>query len=535
MAWRHEKAEQRIQKLIDDAPQVQVSRFVDDYMPLYEMRRAELSAKAEAVSPPLFNLEKGKAVLVDTVQIYVGITNYDEYRIEEDGRETEASHERALRFLHLYYSACDRVVESGSVQRVDFHGGRMHAVILPQDERGVTQTQIDEAFGFVRDFQAVAEQANRELANSQFDAQFRVGIDAGRCVAINNGTGLEQEPMFLGSAANHAAKLAEGDESGVFVSDRVRQILGRPTVGSLEAISSLERDYLTEATNRRDANRSSGLLEFDSSRAQKQLVETWKKEIRNDRAPNPTVPRFAFHYKEPPLSTIKYADLSPSDTIRMPLASLFADLTGFTKYVDNAITNGSIAGAVRALYVIRQELQNVVEADFGGRKVRFIGDCIHAVIAEGSKTTTDDGGTVKRSFECAGGLRSSFEICRQELSNLGTLGLAIGVEYGSTPISRIGIRGERSVRVASSRATATSERMQSECGSNSVKFGPFALALMPVALSDLVNLEGVANSIHYDDVVTSVSAQEAAQQAPVYARAHAPDQVSGSRAHFQKS
>ena len=126
MAWQHEQAQQRIRGLIDDAPAIDVRRFSDEYMPLYEARRAELTAASEQVGPPLFDLPKGSAVLVDTVQIYIGITNYDEYRIEE-GMETETSHERALRFLHLYYSACDRVAESTSAQRVDFHRSRMHA------------------------------------------------------------------------------------------------------------------------------------------------------------------------------------------------------------------------------------------------------------------------------------------------------------------------------------------------------------------------------------------------------------------------
>ena len=54
-------------------------------------------------------------MVVDTVQIYIAITNYDDFRLEE-GRETEASHERAMRLLHLYYSAADRAIV-GNPQR----------------------------------------------------------------------------------------------------------------------------------------------------------------------------------------------------------------------------------------------------------------------------------------------------------------------------------------------------------------------------------------------------------------------------------
>ena len=534
MAWRHEQAQQRIRKLIGEVPKIEVRRFADEYMSLYEARKAELRAAKEPVSPPLFNLGKGSAVRVDTVQIYIGITNYDDYRIDE-GRETEASHERALRFLHLYYSACDRVVEQSPAQRVDFHGSRMHAVVLDQSGAGVTPELIAESFAFVRDFRAVAERANAELAKSELSARFRIGIDAGPCVAINNGTGLEQEPMFLGSAANHAAKLAEGDQPGVFISDRVRGLLNLPKLGIYEDVRSLDDAFFNQMVARRDEAILAGLIATESVRDPEVLIGAWREEIRTKSVPDPTTPRFTFHHKEPPLRGIKYADLAPSNSIRMPLVSMFADLSGYTAYIDDAIANHGIADAVRALYVIREELQNVVEKDFGGRKVRFIGDCIHALLAEGNESETDDRQTVIQGFACAGGLHSSFKICRRELTNLDALGLAIGVEYGPTPISRIGIRGQRSVRIASSVATATSEKMQQECESDVIKFGPVAMALIPTSLDDLIDASGVALGVNYDDVITSLSSQEASSPAPVYARAHAPAASSVSRAHFRKA
>ena len=482
MAWRHERAQQRIRNLIEDAPTIDVRRFFDEYLPLYEARRIELTAARERVTPPLVDLPKDSAVLVGTVQIYIGITNYDEYRIDE-GRETEASHERALRFLHLYYSACDRVVESSSAQRVDFHGSRMHAVVLDRSGAEITQQSIVDALAFVRDFRAVAERANEELARSEFTARFRIGIDAGPCVAINNGTGTEKEPMFLGSAANHAAKLADGDQPGIFLSDRVRVLLGLHELRNLESVQSVDEAFISEAIARRDRGSISGPSASAFAGNPEGIVEAWRNEISKTEVPDPTVPKFAFHHKEPPLSEINYTDLSPSNSIRMPLVSVIADLSGYTRYVDHAIATNHIADSVRALYVIREEFQNVVEKDFGGRKVRFIGDCIHALLAEGTKTETDERRSVIQSFECAGGLRSSFNICQNELSGLHTLGLVIGIEYGPTPVSRIGIRGARSVRLASSVATATSEHLQRDCGDNETRFGPNAIAAMPAALN----------------------------------------------------
>ena len=533
MAWQHEVAQKRIRDLIDNAPKIGVRRFSDEYMPLYEERRAELVAAKERVAPPLFDLSNDSAVLVDTVQIYVGVINYDEFRMEE-GRETVASHERALRFLHLYYSACDRVVELTSVQRVDFHGSRMHAVVIDQLGGGVSRRNVGDALAFVRDFRAVAKQANEELARSEFTARFSIGIDAGRCIAINNGTRTEKEPMFLGGAANYAAKLAESDRPGVFMSDRVRALLGYPGLGMLEGVQSVDEAFINQVIARRDEDMVPDPNVTALTQSPEEIVEAWRDEISKTEVPDPTIPRFRFHHKEPPLSEIEYSDLSPSNSIRMPLVSVFADLSGYTHYMDSAIKTGRTEDAIRALYVIRAEFQNVVEKDFRGRKVRFIGDCIHALIAEGTKVETDHRKSVIQSFECAGGLRSSFKICQRELLGLEALGLAIGVECGPTPVSRIGIRGVRSVRIASSVSTATSEHIQRDCGDNETKFGPNAMAALPAALTDLVDASGVALDLTYDDVVVSMSAMHAPSTASRYSRAHTLAVPASSRADLRR-
>ena len=530
MAWQHDRARQRIKDRINEAPAFQVQRFHDEYLPSYEDHRVKLEAARDPVTPPLFNLPRGRAVLVGTVQVYVGITNYDEFRMDE-GRETEASHERALRFLHLYYSTCDRVVGQGRVQRVDFHGGRMHAVVLSLSGTDVNQEDLAEAFAFVRDFQAVADQANRELANSEFTARFRIGIDVGPCVAINNGTGLEQEPMFLGSAANHAAKLASGDQPGVYLSDRARSIMGLPGPGISEASNAVESGIVERVLAQRDETELAERLSVDRPTSPKELVESWRQDIRSKRVDDPTTPRFTFHHKEPPLSEIKYRDLSPSNSIRMPLVSVFADLSGYTAYVDAAIASGDVADAVRALYVIREEFQSVVEGDFEGRKVRFIGDCIHALLAEGDKTQTDARQSATQGVSCAGGLHSSFNLCQQELQGIAALGLAIGLELGPTPISRIGIRGERSVRLATSVATALSEKMQMDCDAGEVKLGPSALQKLPAPLHDLFDASGLATGLSYDDVCIALSVDPAAQAAPVHTRAHTSPSRNVPRAH----
>ena len=59
-------------------------------------------------------------------------------------------------------------------------------------------------------------------------------------------------------------------------------------------------------------------------------------------------------------------------------------------------------------------LDAVLHTDFAGRKVRFIGDCVHGLAVEGTAQTTDDKETISNLTLCAGGMRSSFNLARQE-------------------------------------------------------------------------------------------------------------------------
>lgn len=507
MPWNYAEAKNRIRQSIIDASLVKAQNFATEYYPTFITEENLRRQRKEISQKPLFGLTGKNPVMVETIQIYVNITNYDEYRLQ-DGAENEVTHQRALQFLHLHYSACDRIVENTNAQRIDFHSARMHAVILESQETGISRSSLIEALELANQLRMLSNLANQELANNQLGAHFRIGIDAGPCVAINSGNGKDKEPLFLGSAANHAAKLAEGDVPGIFLSDRVRTVLGLSAVGSLdlERLTVLEENYYRDNLRPGSFTDTAGQIKTAEERTQSLLAE-WKGDILAKKVVPISNPSFTFHRMEPPLSKIEYSKLSPSNSIRMDMASLFADLDGYTAYIDEAMRKGDVSEAVRAIFVIRGELQTVLERDFGGRKVRFIGDCIHGVIAEGTSESVDLEKTVRSTAECAGALRSSFDICKKELRNIDNLGLAIGAELGETPITRIGIRGERGVRIASSLATTGSENLQGSCNGSQTRFGAKALRNLPFGLHDQFDDSGFSNDMQYDDVAATIVGQ----------------------------
>lgn len=421
---------------------------------------------------PIFAVPRNRAILVDGVHVYAQLLDYHD-QIQEQGRETEASHKRILQFLHLYYSTTDRVIEEFEAQRVDYHGPRLHAVVVTPT--GDERQRVLRAVAFAITLKETIEAAGRDFGGSRLRTRVRIGIDTGRAVAVSSGRGADLDPLFLGSPANHAAKRAEGYRPGIYLSDRARKVLSKPTVGGAYERSTA----LAEERQYGGANTAYGQTQFgydpSLTRARVQAAaRALKSDLDLDALTSPEA-RFHFHCYEPPLRTIDFAELMPSRSIRMALGSVFADLSGFTAYVDACILTGRIAEMTANLHVIRGELAACARDDFAAKKVRFIGDCLHALIAIGTRMATEPAATVDAAVMLTGGLRSSFDLCRSMLSGLGMMGVAIGAEYGETPISRIGIRGERSVRCASSKAVSASEALQSDLTGRQTALGPVAL------------------------------------------------------------
>lgn len=152
---------------------------------------------------------------------------------------------------------------------------------------------------------------------------------------------------------------------------------------------------------------------------------------------------------------------------RQDAATVYADLDGFTAYVSaNVNKNDTAKQIVRALHVLRSELDAALHTDFAGRKVRFIGDCVHGLLVEGTAQTTDKEETISNMTLGAAAMRSSFQLSLQKLKDSGTdassLGLQIGFEYGPMNATRLGMKGEL-VRCSVSRGVLAAENEQSRC------------------------------------------------------------------------
>jgi class 3 adenylate cyclase len=360
----------------------------------------------------------------------------------------------------MHYRVWDSIVDGDDGDRVDYHGPRLHAVIA--SPVGDPAAQIERAVALAR---KLTEAARKVGEAHGFPSRIRFGIDHGQCLAMTTGRGAhEKDTLFLGRPANHAAKLvSSGTEQGIFLTETAQKRVAARAIRKHAGTMTLDEAYVQDAARK---------YAFDS-------LDRTATEIALDS----TEPMFRFRRPTLPLSAVKFGELSPANSIRMGMASIFADIDGFTNFVDESILGGSeqTREAVKIVHVIREELNSVLKEDFGGKRVRFIGDCIHGCMAEGERAD-DAAKSVREAVLCASAMRSSFDLCLETVRSDAAIDLAVGIEYGPTPMTRLGHRGDNSVRCAASRATIEAERTQQAIEHGGVRLGAVAAAVADPAV-----------------------------------------------------
>ncbi|MGY8625813.1 adenylate/guanylate cyclase domain-containing protein [Chromobacterium violaceum] len=398
------------------------------------------------------------AYRVDGVHLYIDIINIKEL-LETTTADGERAHKRALRFLNNHYRAVRNILQDVDAIQVDFHNQRLHAVFAkPYDDEAARVHKAVATAQLVRDVLAkIGENEDDPLPA----AKTRVGIDTGKALAVNNGRRRSREPLFLGNPANQAAKRAGYDTEveGIFITNNTRSAVGWDEVLN---------DFTTALT---DEQVSKSQKEADLTLTVDKVVKDWETDLQN----NP-IGKFEFTRHTPPYRDLDLEELTPRNSRRQEATSIYADIDNFTRYVADRIDdNDGAIDVVKTLHVLRSELDAVLYEDFAGKKVRFIGDCIHGILIEGTAANTDDEETAKNAMLCAAAMRSSFAVALNELKaegiDVGNLGLAIGLEHGFIAVTRLGMKSEM-VRCCLSRSVLASEVEQQNCNGRQTSIGP---------------------------------------------------------------
>lgn len=468
--WKKDRAQDRIDKAVDALPikDIEIRNYVRD--------------------TSLSNLPRTVAYRVNGVHLYADILNLDAM-LNITAAEGEMCHRRTLRFLNLHYRAVYRIIQRVESIFVDFHNQRLHTVFVKpyDDEKKRIHRSIATAQLIIEVLEQTGEDADHPAA------EVRCGIDTGAALAVNNGRRGHREPLFLGEPANLAARRSGGGSApGIFLTNKARKVVGFAEVDSEDNVALTPNEI---STSQEIAN-----LDVTAD----QVVKEWKEDLEN----NP-IGKFEFSGHTPPFSSLDFESLSVKNSRRQDAATVYADIDGFTAYVGaNIASDDTAKHVVRTLDVLRGELDAVLHGDFAGRKVRFIGDCVHGLVVEGTAQTTDAEETISNLTLCAGAMRSSFKLALERLKAKGTeassLGLAIGFEYGPMTATRLGVRGEL-VRCSVSRGVLTAETEQKRCTGRETAIGSSAYKSGNAAVRVLFGDTRKRTDLDYDSAVNQLS------------------------------
>jgi class 3 adenylate cyclase len=468
--WNENRADKRIQAKIDD-------------MPL-----SGITIKPYVRDTDLENISKHVAYRVNGVHLYADILNLKDMLHVTDV-EGETCHRRTLRFLNQHYRAVERILEAESATLVDFHNQRLHSVVAKP--YGDEVARIHKAVAIGQLIIDVLERTGEDADHPAADV--RVGIDSGLALAVNNGRRGHREPLFLGEPANHAAKRSGGGTAtGIYLTNTARKVIG------LAEVSSEDTSALTAAEVKTSQDHAKLASTVDK------IVKQWEVDLENS-----PMGVFKFSAHTPPYADLDMEKLAVGNSRRQEAATVYADIDGFTQYVSDNISEDTKAKhVVRALRVLRAELDAVLHTEFKGRKVRFIGDCVHGLLVEGTAQTTDVEQTISNMVLCAGGMRSSFRLALNKLKAAGTdadaLGLQIGFEFGPMTATRLGIKGDL-IRCSVSRGVLTAEAEQGRCAGAQTAIGTTAYAKGTQAVRDLFGTKRITDDLDYPTAVNALA------------------------------
>lgn len=470
-AWNYDRAVEHIDSKIEDVRTVNIKEY-----------KREMS---------LENIPTNTAYRVDGVHLYADITNLEEI-LNVTQVEGETCHKRTLRFLNLHYRAVDRILNQTETKRVDFHNQRLHALISKpyNTEENAEATRVHKAVAIAQIIIDVLAETGDEDEQIP-SAKIRVGIDTGKALAVNNGRSGNREPLFLGEPANHAAKLASNAKpTGIYLTNEARTAIGLAEADK-PAQTPLTRAQVSECIEKADLG-----LSKDN------IVKDWKADLKK----NP-IGAFELSRHTPPFCNIDIEALTPGNTRRQEAVSIYADIDGFTNYVAKHIED-SPEDLIRVLHVVRAELERVLSKEFKGRRVRFVGDCVHGLICEGTAHTTDEKETISAATLLAGAFRSSFDLALERLEDegyeTGDLGLAIGFDYGPMTITRLGLKSDR-VRCSVSRGVLESENQQKRCTGVETAIGAEARKVASDAVKTLFGTQRKVKDLDFNEAAEALS------------------------------
>src|SRR5690606_33381526 len=150
----------RIRDFMESVPEGDIK--VEDFRTFLTEARMQKGMVSDAsIRAALIDIPRNRAITTDAVHVYANLVDFNDV-LTDAGRETEASHRRALEFLHAHYQGCDELIDEFEMQRVDFHGPRLHAVVLTPEGKENEGERVRIAVTFAAAFREMVERLGKD-------------------------------------------------------------------------------------------------------------------------------------------------------------------------------------------------------------------------------------------------------------------------------------------------------------------------------------------------------------------------------------
>jgi hypothetical protein len=477
MAWNIDTSRDRIETIANSIPEIEIS---------------DLGRQMN-----FDNVTLARPKRITGVHTYVAVTN-DQRLVDEllDAGDQEAA-KAPVRRLHLYQREIARIVADFNAAQVHFQGSRLHA--LTYRPCGDHPEIVARALTMACAIDLMVRKAFNPAFPDESGFVSASGQSFGPTIATKSGSRGDAELLFIGDAANRAAKV---------IDPAVRIVVD----GSLAGV--LDVDGLgVELDDLEDGAFSATMSHEAVDAAVARYGISWSV----DRSAK----RIASDLEDIPLSAVNVSKAtSEIDKDRLSLAntklndavSMFADLDGFTAIVEAAANDDdALADLVRAFHITRAELRHVAVRDYAPTmRVQYQGDRLQALR---HLPHNDPADRVLAGLRVAAGWQSSMRETIPEFVDRDDLRLAIGMASGPTALSKVGTRGNRDI-VALGAGVRQAERIQRNLEGDEVGVDKAILELLPYDVAGMFQWRLSANGYVASDL--RVNDLELALEAPEF-------------------
>ena len=165
---------------------------------------------------------------------------------------------------------------------------------------------------------------------------------------------------------------------------------------------------------------------------------------------------------------IDVSTLTERNCKRTAAVAIYADLDGFTRYVQEAETNEKIVSLIRQFHMIRAEFHSVVGSDYDGLVLQHRGDCILAILHLPCGRD-NHAKRCQKAVDIAIALQSSMQhVLNEHLKDRKEIHVAVGLDVGKAFVTRLGKKGRR-VTICFGPEVSTAERLQIQSGAKQIR------------------------------------------------------------------